>query len=150
MKLSKDFTDKEFRCPCKNKNCDKDKLPDGKLVTLLQYLRDKISQPIYITKGGGIRCKFYNKLIGGYVDSPHLKGKAADIYCKNLDYIKLAQFAKAIGFLRIGLYPFSNSKFIHLDIIEPYPSESWIRDKYGDYYYYHTLEFALRDLKEEK
>ncbi|MCJ7790548.1 MAG: D-Ala-D-Ala carboxypeptidase family metallohydrolase [Candidatus Atribacteria bacterium] len=145
MKLSKNFEDKEFFCPCKN--CKKDKFPDPKLLILLQELRDEIKKPIYITTGGGIRCKTYNKLIGGYVDSPHLKCKAADIRTDNFDYVKLAKIAKEVGFSRIGLYPFSNSKFIHVDIIEPYPNQSWVRDKNGRYFYYKTLELALRGLE---
>ena len=143
MKLSKNFEDKEFYCPCKN--CKKDKLPDDKLVTLLQNLRDKLNQPIYITKGGGIRCRNYNKIIGGYVDSPHLYGKAIDIHVKDMDIVSLAKQARDIGFSRIGLY----RTFIHLDIIEPYPSASWIRDVQGKYFYFKTLENAIIFSKEK-
>ena len=137
MKLSKNFEDKEFYCPCKN--CKKDKLPDDKLVTLLQNLRDKLNQPIYITKGGGIRCRNYNKIIGGYVDSPHLYGKATDCKAKNISLIDFAREARGIGFPRVGLY----RTFIHLDIIEPYPSASWVRDVQGRYFYFKTLEDAI-------
>jgi len=143
MKLSKNFEDKEFYCPCKN--CKKDKLPDDKLVTLLQNLRDKLNQPIYITKGGGIRCRNYNKIIGGYVDSPHLYGKATDIHVKDMDIVSLAKQARDIGFSRIGLY----RTFIHLDIIEPYPSASWVRDVQGRYFYFKTLEDAIMYMKEK-
>ena len=139
MKLSKNFEDKEFYCPCKN--CKKDKLPDDKLVTLLQNLRDKLNQPIYITKGGGIRCRNYNKIIGGYVDSPHLYGKATDVQVENMDIVSLAKQAKDIGFSRVGLYPFSH--FIHIDVIRPYPSASWVRDIQGKYHYFKTLEDAI-------
>ena len=142
MKLSKNFEDKEFFCPCKN--CKKDKLPDPRLLILLQELRDLIEKPIIITSG--IRCVSYNKKIGGYKKSPHLEGKAVDIFSKDFDYIKLARIARWIGFSRIGLYPFSNSKFIHVDIIEPYPNESWIRDKNGDYFYYKTFELAIKSI----
>jgi uncharacterized protein YcbK (DUF882 family) len=139
MKLSKNFNDKEFACPC----CG-NKFISFTLVNKLQELRDEISQPIYITSG--VRCKKYNKKIDGYIDSPHIKGLAADIYCKNYDYRHLAQFAKAVGFTRIGLYPHGYNKFIHVDIIEPYPSESWVRDLNGHYKYYKTLEEALETL----
>ena len=143
MKLSKNFEDKEFYCPCKN--CKKDKLPDDKLVTLLQNLRDKLNQPIYITKGGGIRCRNYNKIIGGYVDSPHLYGKASDCKAKNISLIDFAREARGIGFPRVGLY----KTFLHLDIIEPYPSASWVRDVQGKYHYFKTLEDAIIFSKEK-
>jgi len=145
MKLSKNFEDKEFFCPCKN--CKKDKLPDPRLLILLQELRDLIEKPIIITSG--IRCVSYNKKIGGYKKSPHLEGKAVDIFSKDFDYIKLARISRWIGFSRIGLYPFSNSKFIHVDIIEPYPNESWIKNWDGDYIYYKSLEEALKIAKND-
>ncbi len=145
MRLSKNFEKNEFDCPCQK--CKKDMLPDPKLVTLLQILRDRIGKPIYISIGGGIRCSSYNDSVGGYRDSPHISGKAADIYIKGSSYIKLAKLAKEVGFNRIGLYPFSYSKFIHVDTVLKNPSESWIRDKNGSYFYYNLLETALKNIK---
>jgi uncharacterized protein YcbK (DUF882 family) len=136
MKLSKNFEDKEFVCPC----CGKSDVSFA-LVRKLQELRDEISQPIYITSG--FRCEKYNKKIGGYIDSPHIKGLAADIYCKNYDYKHLARSAKVVGFSRIGLYPNSYDKFIHVDIIPVYLSASWCRDKKGQYHYFKTLEETI-------
>ena len=133
--ISRHFRYSEFTCPC----CGKDRPIDPKLIYLLQSLRDKLNKPIYISRGGGIRCKKYNKQIGGYVDSPHLIGKAVDIHVKNMDIISLAKQARDIGFSRIGLY----RTFIHLDIIEPYPSASWVRDVQGKYHYFKTLEDAI-------
>lgn len=145
MQLSKNFDSIEFDCPCKK--CVKDKLPDQKLVNLLQTLRDRIARPIHISSGGGIRCNDYNSLIGGYLNSPHVEGKAVDIYVKGFSYVKLAKLAKEVGFSRIGLYPFSYSKFIHVDTVLKNPSESWIRDKNGSYFYYNLLETALKNIK---
>lgn len=135
--ITRNFKYIEFACPC----CGKDRPIDPKLIYLLQSLREKIDRPIYISKGGGIRCKKYNKQIGGYVDSPHLYGKATDIQVENMDIVSLAKQAKDIGFSRVGLYPFSH--FIHIDVIRPYPSASWVRDVQGRYFYFKTLEDAI-------
>ena len=135
--ITQNFKYIEFACPC----CGKDRPIDPKLIYLLQSLREKIDRPIYISKGGGIRCKKYNKQIKGYVDSPHLYGKATDIQVENMDIVSLAKQAKDIGFSRVGLYPFSH--FIHIDVIRPYPSASWVRDVQGKYHYFKTLEDAI-------
>lgn len=136
--VSKNFRYSEFACPC----CGKDRPLDPKLIYLLQSLRDKINKPIYISTGGGIRCKAYNRKIKGYVDSPHLYGKAVDIYVKDMGIIILAKEAEEIKFSRVGLYPYNH--FIHVDMIKPYPSASWCRDKEGKYHYFKTLEKAIK------
>ena len=135
--FAKNFTYIEIACP----HCGKDRPIDPKLICLLQALRDLIGKPIHITKGGGIRCPVYNKQVYGFADSPHLYGKAVDIYVKGMDIITLARKAKEIGFSRVGLYP--NNHFIHVDIIEPYPNASWVRDKKGFYHYFLALEKAI-------
>jgi len=137
--ITKNFRFSEFACPC----CGKYRPIDPKLIYLLQNLREKLNKPIYISKGGGIRCKKYNKQIGGYVDSPHLYGKAADCKAKNISIIDFAREARDIGFSRVGLY----KTFLHLDIIKPYPSASWCRDKEGKYHYFKTLEDSILFMK---
>ena len=136
--FSKNFKYSEIMCPC---GCKKDRPIDPKLISLLQALRDKLGEPIYISSGGGIRCKRYNKRIKGYVDSPHLKGKAVDIHIKGYDIIGLAVIAMGVGFSRIGLYPYNH--FIHVDTVRPYPSASWVRDVNGKYKYFKSLEEAI-------
>ena len=136
--VTKNFRRSEFRCPC---GCNRDRPIDPKLIYLLQSLREMIGLPIYISIGGGIRCKKYNKKIGGYKYSPHLTGKAVDIHAKNMGIIDLAIKAKEIGFSRIGLYPYNF--FIHIDTVNPYRgSASWVRDVAGIYHYFKTLEQA--------
>lgn len=135
--FAKNFRYAEIACPC----CKKIRPIDPRLSFLLQSLREKIKLPIYISKGGGLRCKSYNKTIGGYKYSPHLKGKAVDIHAKGMDIISLAKQAKDIGFKRIGLYP--HSHFIHVDTLKPRPSGSWVRDN-GRYHYFKTLEEAIK------
>jgi len=132
--VTKNFKRTEFQCP----DCGKNKPLDPKLIYLLQSLREKIGKPIYITSG--LRCRKYNRKIGGYRYSPHLLGKAVDIHAKNMGIIDLAIEAKKIGFSRIGLYPFNH--FIHIDVVRPYRSASWVRDKNGVYHYFKTLEQA--------
>lgn len=136
--VAKNFRRFEFRCPC---GCGKDRPLDSKLLFLLQSLRNKIGKPIYISKGGGLRCKAYNKRINGYKYSPHLLGKAVDIHAKNMDIITLAKEAKSVGFPRIGLYP--HSHFIHIDTVRVYRNASWVRDINGNYIYFKTLEEAI-------
>jgi len=136
--VTKNFRRIEFQCPC---GCGKDTPLNPKLIYLLQSLRDKIGKPIYISKGGGLRCKAYNRRINGYSNSAHLTGRAVDIHAKNMSIIDLAILAKDIGFTRIGLYPFNH--FIHVDTVNPYRgSASWVRDKNGNYHYFKTLEQA--------
>jgi len=141
--ITKNFKYSEFACPC---GCGKDRPLDPKLIYLLQSLRDKIDKSIYISIGGGIRCKKYNKRIGGYLDSPHLYGRAVDIHAKNIDIVSLAKQAKDIGFTRIGLYPFNH--FIHVDVVRPDPSASWVRFLAGNYIYFKTLEEAIKRIGE--
>ena len=137
--FAKNFKYDEIICPC---GCEKIRPIDPKLSFLLQSLRNKIDRPIYISKGGGLRCKKYNDKISGYIYSPHMVGKAIDIYAKNINTIDLAIMAKNIGFSRIGLYPYNH--FIHVDMIRPYRNSSWIRDKNYKYIYFKTLEDAIK------
>ena len=134
--ISKNFRFSEFACPC----CGKIKPIDSRLIFLLQSLRNKIDKPIYISKGGGLRCKKYNRKINGYKYSPHLLGKAVDIHTKKMGIIDLAIAAKNISFSRIGLYPYNH--FVHIDVVRPYRSASWVRE--DGYHYFKTLEQAIK------
>ena len=124
-------------CPC---GCKKIRPIDPRLSFLLQSLREKINQPIYISKGGGLRCRKYNRKIHGYIYSPHINGKAVDIHVRGYNILDLARVAKSIGFSRIGLYPYNH--FIHIDTVRPYRNSSWVRDKKFKYNYFKTLEEA--------
>ena len=139
MRLSKNFDSSEFACPC----CGGENI-SGELTFKLQALRDLVRKPIQILSG--YRCEKYNREINGYVKSPHIGGLAADIWVKDFDYKKLAKLAKKVKFKRVGLYPFSKSKFIHVDVQPPKPNQAWIRWKNGKYVYYGTLKTAFKAL----
>jgi len=134
-KSTRNFKLSEFECPC----CGENKIA-GALVAKLQSLRDIINMPITVTSG--YRCPLYNSKVNGYSNSPHMKGKAADIVA-NIPMWFFAKMAKEVGFTRIGLYP--RNGFIHVDLMKPSPSASWIR-RDGEYTYYRTLEEAIKDL----
>ncbi len=131
--FGRNFRFSEIACP----DCGKIKPLDPKLIYLLQSLREKIGKPIYITSG--LRCRKYNKKIGGYIYSPHLKGKAVDCRGKHISLIDFARVARDIGFSRVGIY----KSFIHIDTVRPYRNSSWVRDKVGKYHYFKTLEDSI-------
>ena len=140
--FAKNFKFSEMMCPC----CGKIRPIDPKLTYLLQSLRNKIGKPIYITRGGGLRCRKYNNKIG-YRNSPHIFGRAVDIHAKNMSLTQLAKEAKDVGFTRIGLY--IHSGFIHVDIYSPRPSASWVQDINGKYIYFKTLEEAIEFIEKK-
>lgn len=143
--LSKNFTAEELYCPCLDcrRNGQRVKI-NQEVVNLLQEMRDIFREPIYVMVGGGVRCKSYNDRISGYPQSLHTKGLAADVSLTNTsgtieNMLKLAFVASVVGFTRVGIYPFTYSKFIHVDLAKQFKSASWIRDSNGVYHYYDTL-----------
>lgn len=153
IQLSKNFRAEEFFCPCLDcRRKGQHLLIDQDVVDMLQKMRDEIGNPLYVTTGGGVRCRKYNDRIGGYPQSLHVTGQAADVTTtldestiENMTW--LALLADDIGFPRIGLYPYSYYKFIHVDLAQPKYSKSWIRDANGIYHYYRELEDAIEEVR---
>ena len=135
-RLTKNFTSGELKCPC----CGQSKCSSA-LVDMLQKLRDWVDEPILVTSA--YRCRIYNTQIGGYPDSAHIHGLAADIHCKNTGIYTLAQYADLLKFERIGLYPFNH--FIHVDMYKKGTSKYWVRDRSGDYKYFKSPK-TLKDV----
>lgn len=80
----KHFTLTEFRCKCGAKYCTGyPAVVDSYLAKDVESMRTKYGA-IGITSG--LRCKTWNKLVGGVAGSAHTKGKAVDIFNKNISY----------------------------------------------------------------
>ena len=118
--ISKDFCYEEFEESLKAKELKIDNLiPSNKIryavrllvLNLLQPLRNKVQRPLVLKSG--YRSPALNKAVGGAKDSQHLKGEAADIFCKDaMEVLLLAQiiFRFSIPFDQIVLY----DSFLHL------------------------------------
>lgn len=112
MNLSPHFTLSEFACKC---GCGFEKRPDilanlKKLAAKLEALRARAGGKL-INITSGARCPKHNRAEGGVANSPHLAGKAADIWIAGLTPEQMAAHAEAAGLGGIGLY----SNRIHVD-----------------------------------
>lgn len=117
MKLTKDFTRKEFDCK------DGTKVPTNllfnlqELATNLQVLRDYLNVKVKIT-GSGYRTPSHNQRVGGAPQSFHLQAKAADINAEGhtpKELYKVIEQLIVQGKMKqggLGLYP----GFVHYDI----------------------------------
>lgn len=105
-RLTKNFVDAEFRCPC----CGVIKY-DMELVDKLQILRELIGTEIIVTSG--YRCKLQNIKVGGYKKSYHMEGLAADIKCKKEKLDQLKEYAKCVFYDHgVGIY----ENHVHVDL----------------------------------
>lgn len=117
MKLTKNFTLKEFACK------DGTPVPEAlypnvqELANNLQVLRDHLGAPVSIT-GSGYRTASHNKKVKGAKNSQHLYAKAADINAAGHAPKQLAAVIEkliASGKMKqggIGIY----AGFVHYDI----------------------------------
>ena len=114
-------------CPCKK--CEgKEYEINYSLIELLFKLESKLREKgKSLTINSGKRCPAYNASVGGYVNSPHIFGKAADIKVEGMTILELAKLCVEIGFLRVGVYP----NHVHVDVVRPYPSRFWYISQYG-------------------
>ena len=115
------------------------------LINKIIDLENRLQKHVIITSGR--RCIPYNSSIGGYVDSPHITGLAADIRVEGIPILELAKICVDIGFKRVGIYP----NHVHVDMIDPIPSLFWYVRKYNEAPIYSgrfkTLEEFLKYVK---
>lgn len=116
MRLTKNFTRREF------KSKDGSKMPEDVLCNIkdladnLQVLRDFLGEPIRINSA--YRSPAHNKAIGGVKNSQHVLGKAADIKVKDIETKDLYLIIESLiidGQMTdggLGLY----DTFVHYDI----------------------------------
>lgn len=76
-KYTKNFSPKEFRCPC-GECTGYPTWMRVKELTHLQEIRTHYKKPMTITSG--LRCKVQNAKVNGWDKSLHLKGRACDFY----------------------------------------------------------------------
>jgi len=99
VRLSANFTRKEFLCPC----CGRAEI-SPRLVEVLQSIRDAVRRPVRMSSAW--RCVEHNRAAGGEEGSEHLVGTAADIVCETPeDRYQIVMAAMAAGVRRIKLYP---------------------------------------------
>ncbi len=116
MKLTKNFSKKEFDCK-DGSEMSEDVFKNVKeLANNLQVLRDYLNKSVRLTNA--YRSLSHNRKIGSKDTSQHVKGKAADIQINGLAPEKVAYWVKfliAEGKMKeggVGIY----STFVHYDI----------------------------------
>lgn len=82
------------------------------LVERLQAFRDKVGKPVLVTSG--YRTLEHNAAIGGFPNSYHTQGLAADIVVAGMSSAAMAEVAKAVGFTGVGVYP--KKGHCHVDV----------------------------------
>lgn len=117
----------KMRCPC-SKCKDKPYEINPLLLEFVYALEQGLkASGKTVNINSGKRCLAYNASVGGYANSPHVFGKAADISVAGMSMLELAKLCITIGFLRIGIYP----NHVHVDVVVPHPSKFWYVKRYG-------------------
>ena len=116
MKLTKNFSLKEFACHDGSVTPKDVVLRLQKVAIQLQVLRDFLEKPININSGH--RNEVYNASIGGVKNSQHVLGNASDISVKGLtpeDIKEALEMLISSGHILQGGIGIYNS-FVHYDI----------------------------------
>lgn len=108
MKVSKNFSRKEFACKCK---CGFATV-DIELVNVLENIRMHFGNPVKITSA--CRCTEHNRNVGGRPNSKHLRGIAADIVVSGVDPKQVYEYLDCIYSDRYGIGCYNT--FTHLDV----------------------------------
>ena len=112
--LTQDFDKEEFACKC---GCGYDDI-NIILVERLQIIHNALGEPLSIVSG--CRCEKHNSLMGGRINSSHMRGMAADVLVKNSNFrYKFLKQAFKI-FYRIEI---PDGPWIHVDMDDTLPQE---------------------------
>lgn len=84
-----------------------------KAAKLLQEIRDKVQEPLYITSW--YRPKYWNDLAGGATDSRHLCGDGVDFYANGYNYQEMFDLATRVVGDRGGVGKYRNNTITHID-----------------------------------
>ena len=106
------FNKSEFTCKC---GCGLNNI-QLEVVKIADEVREHFGSPAIVTSG--TRCEKRNKEVGGVSNSRHLKGKAIDMYVKNISWYDLLKYLKELeqkGKIRY-CYHINNSDCCHFDI----------------------------------
>ena len=106
--LSKNFTRKDFKCPC---GCTR-QMVDSELVEKLQAIRDKLGKAIKVTSG--YRCLSHNAAARGSSGSKHRYGMAADwrLVDRSINPVALGIIATQY-FKAVGIYWYDGCAIVH-------------------------------------
>jgi len=95
-------------CPC----C-KVLRTEPKLLYKLFAMRIILDRPIYIVSG--YRCPKHNATVpGAHENSQHIYGQAADIYVPGIDFERVVEVAKYVGFKNV--YVMKDKGSIHVGL----------------------------------
>lgn len=108
----KHFKKSEFTCKC---GCGLNNI-QLEVVKIADEVREHFGSPAIVTSG--TRCEKHNKEVGGVSNSRHLKGKAIDMYVRNVSWNDLLEYLRELeqkGKIRY-CYHINNSDCCHFDI----------------------------------
>jgi hypothetical protein len=74
------FSKKEFACKCGKCGGYPAEIDMG-MVKIADLIRERLGKPVGVNSG--LRCRDYNRAVGGVDSSQHLFGTAADLGCPN-------------------------------------------------------------------
>lgn len=105
------FRPDEFKCNCGGKYCNGYPVPvKEELKLLLTKIREHFGKPVVINSA--VRCKEWNRRVGGVVGSEHTLGTAADIKVIGVAVSSVNAYAKSLKMGGVGKYP----TFNHVDV----------------------------------
>lgn len=117
IQLSEHFSSEEFECPC---GVCQDQMISPTLITKLEKVREDFKEPINVNSG--YRCEDHNKAVGGFPNSSHKNGLAADICPKHKTVETLDDLYDLCYTEFDNIGNGRNKGFIHVDVRPAKPS----------------------------